>query len=108
MSPPVPANRSSTGNNTRGRFPPGGRTRLALRPAQAAWILFAVASADTAEARGASVLPVYLEVFLVPGVLVLALVRSFDRTTRAWAGGLAIGTLLGALAVAVVTLAVTA
>ncbi|MER5426307.1 hypothetical protein [Streptosporangium roseum] len=44
----------------------------------------------------------------MPGVLVLALVRSFDRTTRAWAGSLAIGTLLGALAVAVVTLAVTA
>ncbi len=62
----------------------------------------------TAEARGASVLPAYLGVFLVPGVLVLALVRSFDRTTRAWAGGLAIGTLPGALAVAVVTLAVTA
>ncbi|MGW0589674.1 hypothetical protein [Streptosporangium sp. NPDC002607] len=77
-----------------------------MRPAQAAWILFA--SADTAEARGASALPAYLEVFLAPGVLVLALVRSFDRTTRTWAGGLAIGTLLGALAVAVVTLAVTA
>ncbi|MER6176473.1 hypothetical protein [Streptosporangium sp. NPDC001681] len=79
-----------------------------MRPAQAAWILFAVVSADPSEARGASVLPAYLEVFLVPGVLVLALVRSFDRTARAWAGGLAIGTLLGALAVAVVTLAVTA
>lgn len=79
-----------------------------MRPAQAAWILFAVAWADTAEARGASVLPAHLEVFPVPKALVLALVRSFDRTTRAWAGGLAIGTLLGALAGAVVTLAVTA
>lgn len=46
--------------------------------------------------------------FLVPGVLVPALVRSFDRTIRAWAGELPIGTLLDALAVAMVTLAVTA
>ncbi len=67
-----------------------------------------VASADTAEARGASVLPAYRQVFLLPGMLVLALVRAFDRTTHARAGHLETGTLLGALAVAVVTLAVTA
>lgn len=43
--------------------------------------------------------PAYLEVFPVPGVLVLAPVRSFDRPTRAGAGAAAIGTQPGTLAV---------
>ncbi|MGJ6969708.1 hypothetical protein ACSDR0_48320 [Streptosporangium sp. G11] len=59
-----------------------------MRPAQAAWILFAVVSADTAEARGANALPAYLEVFLVPGVW---------RSAPCWVP----------IAVAMVTLAVT-
>ncbi|MEU8380591.1 hypothetical protein [Streptosporangium sp. NPDC048865] len=72
-----------------GENSPGGPARPALRPAQAAWILFAVASADTAEARGANALPAHLEVFPVPGVW---------RPAPCWVP----------IAVAVVTLAVTA
>jgi hypothetical protein len=74
--------------------------------ALAAWILLGFAAANTAEERGASVLPTFLELFLAPGVLVLALVRSFDRRTRARAGGLVIGTVLGLLLVTAVTLTV--
>jgi hypothetical protein len=50
-------------------------------------------------------MPALIELLLVPGVLILALVRSFDKYTRARAGGLTIGTLSGLL-VAAVTLAV--
>lgn len=72
----------------------------------AAWILAAFATARTPEERGTSAMPAYIEVFLTPGVFVLALVRSFDKSTRARAGGQAIGNLSGLLAVAVVALMV--
>jgi hypothetical protein len=72
----------------------------------AVWILLAFASADNAEERGTSVMPALVELFVVPGVLVLALVRSFDRSARARAGGLVIGTILGLTLVAGVTLAI--
>jgi hypothetical protein len=72
-----------------------------------AWILAAFASATTPEERGTSAMPVYLELCLTPGVFVLALVRSFDRSTRVRAGGLAVGNVAGLLAVVVAVLMIT-
>lgn len=60
------------------------------------------------EERGTSVMPALIELFLVPGMLVLALVRSFDRSARAKAGGLTIGTILGLTLVAGIALAIEA
>lgn len=74
----------------------------------AVWILLAFASADHTEERGTSVMPALIELFLAPGMLVLALVRSFDRSARAKAGGLAIGTIVGLTLVAGIALAIEA
>jgi hypothetical protein len=50
---------------------------------------------------------VILVVFLFPGVLVLALVRCFDKSTRVRAGGLAVGNVAGLLTVVVTVLMLT-
>lgn len=72
----------------------------------AAWILSAFVAAESSEEAGTSVMPALVEIFLTPGVLLLALVRSLDKSTRAWAGGLAVGTLAGLLLVAGVTVVI--
>lgn len=72
----------------------------------AVWILSAFLVADTAEEAGTSVMPALVEIFLTSGVLLLALVRSLGKSSRAWAGGLTVGTIAGLLVVAVVTIAI--
>jgi hypothetical protein len=47
-----------------------------------------------------------VEIFLFPGALILAFVRSWDPSTRQWALGVLLGTVGGALLVAFVTLVV--
>jgi hypothetical protein len=72
----------------------------------AAWILCAFVVSDTPEEAGTSVMPALAEILLTPGVLLLALVRSLGKSSRAWAGGLTVGTIAGLLVVAVVTIAI--
>ena len=63
-------------------------------------VLLSYSAARSDEEHEFAIMPVFLELFLTPGVLVLVLVRAVTKRTRSWAKGLFGGTGLGLILVA--------
>ena len=62
--------------------------------------LLSYATARNNEEREFAVMPVFLELALIPTALILVLLRAVPQRTRSWAKGLAGGTGVGLLVVA--------